>query len=57
MMIVGVGIVLFGVLSIVSLLMDRSVLAWIGTGVMIWGIALGTGISFRAMIKYNKGIF
>ena len=57
MMIVGVGIMLFGVLSIVSLLMDRSVLAWIGTGVMILGIVLGTGISFRAMIKYNKGIF
>ena len=57
MIIVGVGIMLFGGLSMVSVLTDRSVLSWIGTGVMIFGIALGTGISFRAMIKYNKGIF
>ena len=57
MIIVGVGIMLFGGLSIVSVLTDRSVLAWIGTAVMILGIVLGTGISFRAMIKYNKGIF
>ena len=57
MIIVGVGIMLFGGLSIVSVLTERSVLAWIGTAVMILGIVLGTGISFHAMIKYNKGIF
>lgn len=57
MIIVGAGIIAFGGFSLAAFLTTRSIFTWIGTGMMIAGIATGTGISFHAMIKYNKGIF
>ena len=55
--IVGIGIILFGVLSSVTLYTENDIFILIGTAVLIIGIILGLVISFRAMIKYNKGIF
>ena len=55
--IIGIAIMLFSVLSAAALLTEKQIFTWIGTGIMILGIVLGTGISFYAMKKYNKGIF
>ena len=57
MIIVGISILIFGALSIAALLFEMEGLTLIGTGVMIAGLAVGLVIAFRAMIKYNKGIF
>ena len=55
--IVGIGIIVFGVLSSVTLYTENDIFILVGTAVLIIGIILGLVISFRAMIKYNKGIF
>ena len=55
--IVGIGIIVFSVLSSVTLYTENDMFIVVGTAVLIIGIILGLVISFRAMIKYNKGIF
>ncbi len=55
--IVGIGINVFSVLSSVTLYTENDIFILVGTAVLIIGIILGLVISFRAMIKYNKGIF
>jgi uncharacterized membrane protein YcjF (UPF0283 family) len=55
--IVGIGIIVFSVLSSVTLYTENDIFILVGTAVLIIGIVLGLVISFRAMIKYNKGIF
>ena len=55
--IIGVGIIMFSTLSVVTLYTDNEVFTLIGTGILIAGIIVGLVISFKAMIKYNKGIF
>ena len=55
--IVGIGIIVFSVLSSVTLYTGNDIFILVGTAVLIIGIILGLIISFRAMIKYNKGIF
>ena len=55
--IVGIGIIVFSVLSSVALYTENDIFILVGTAVLIIGIILGLVISFRAMIKYNKGIF
>ena len=55
--IVGIGIIVFSVLSSVTLYTENDIFILVGTAVLIIGILLGLVISFRAMIKYNKGIF
>ena len=55
--IVGIGIIVFSVLSSVTLYTENDIFILVGTAVLILGIILGLVISFRAMIKYNKGIF
>ena len=55
--IIGVAIIVFSGLSAVTLYTDNEVFTLIGTGILIAGIIVGLVISFRAMIKYNKGIF
>lgn len=55
--IVGIGIIVFSVLSSVTLYTENDIFIVVGTAVLIIGIILGLVISFRAMIKYNKGIF
>ena len=56
-MIVGIGIIIFSVLSAVTLYTENNIFTLIGTAVLIVGIVVGLIISFKAMIKYNKGIF
>lgn len=55
--IVGIGVVIFSVLSSVTLYTESNIFILAGTAFLIIGIVLGLIISFRAMIKYNKGIF
>ena len=55
--IVGIGITVFSVLSSVTLYTENDIFILAGTAFLITGIILGLVISFRAMIKYNKGIF
>ena len=55
--IIGVGIIMFSAFSVVTLYTDNEVFTLIGTGILIAGIIVGLVISFKAMIKYNKGIF
>ena len=55
--IVGIGIIVFSVLSSVTLYTENDIFILVGTAVLVIGIILGLVISFRAMIKYNKGIF
>ena len=55
--IIGIGIIVFSVLSSVTLYTENDIFILVGTVFLIIGIILGLVISFRAMIKYNKGIF
>ena len=56
-MIVGIGIIIFSIMSFVTLYTENNIFILIGTAVLIVGIVTGLIISFKAMIKYNKGIF
>ena len=55
--IIGVAIIIFGILSAITLYTDNQSFVLAGVVILIVGIILGLVISFRAMIKYNKGIF
>ena len=55
--IVGIGIIIFGILSSVALYIENNIFVLVGTAFLILGIIIGLVISFRAMMKYNKGIF
>ena len=55
--IIGIGIIVFSGLSSVTLYTEDNVFILVGTAFLIIAIILGLVISFRAMIKYNKGIF
>ena len=55
--IIGIAIIVFSVLSSVTLYTENDIFISVGSAVLIIGIILGLVISFRAMIKYNKGIF
>ena len=54
---IGCAIILFSVLSAIALYIENQSLLLVGTAILIAGLAAGLIISFRAMIKYNKGIF
>ncbi|MBE6776850.1 MAG: hypothetical protein E7542_01885 [Ruminococcaceae bacterium] len=55
--IIGIGIIVFSGLSAVTFYTENDVFVLVGTAIMIVSIVVGLVISFRAMIKYNKGIF
>ncbi len=55
--IVGIGIIVFSVLSYVTLYTENNFFILVGTAFLIIGIILGLVMCFLAMIKYNKGIF
>jgi hypothetical protein len=55
--IMGSGVILFSTLSMISQYISNEILVWIGTALMIVSFIVGGIITFRAMIKYNKGIF
>ena len=55
--IIGVAIIIFGILSAITLYTDNQSFVLAGVVILIVGIIIGLILSFRAMIKYNKGIF
>ena len=57
MIIIGIALLVFGVFMLLAALSERPLFSLIGTPILLLGIAVGLGISFYAMIKYNKGIF
>ena len=56
-LIMGVALIVFGVLFLIIEQTKSGVLAIIATVELIAGVVAGLGLSFYAMIKYNKGIF
>ena len=54
---IGCAAIIFGILSYMTRLTEKPVYGTVGTGILIAGLIAGLGISFYAMIKYNKGIF
>ncbi len=55
--IVGVSIIIFSGMTVLTDYMKNNVFILAGSAILIIGIIVGLVISFRAMIKYNKGIF
>ena len=56
-LIIGIALIAFGTLTLVSEKTQLSLYAIAGTVTLILGIIAGLALSFYAMIKYNKGIF
>ena len=54
---IGIGIMVFSALSAVTLYTEKDIFLLIGTVLLIGSIIAGLVLSFRAMIKYNTGIF
>ncbi len=57
MIIIGIALILTGGLYFAASCLQENVYYIIGTVVLVIGLAAGLGVSFYAMIKYNKGIF
>lgn len=55
--IIGVSLIFMGGLSYLASSLHQNIYSVIGTVILIVGLVVGLGISFYAMIKYNKGIF
>ena len=55
--IIGIGVILFGVASLIQFYTDNSLFTLIGTVFMAIGFAVGMAISLRAIKKYNGSIF
>ena len=55
--IMGVSIIVFSILTLVSEQLKIPMLIIVGTVILIIGLAVGLGLTVYAMIKYNKGIF
>lgn len=54
---IGIGIIVFSVLSTLTLYTENDIFVLVGSALLLGAIIVGLVISFRAMIKYNKGIF
>ena len=55
--IIGISLIVFSGLSVVAELSQKDFYILVGTVVLVVGLVIGLGLSFYAMIKYNKGIF
>ena len=53
----GIAVIIMGGFSILADALDKEIFTVIGTAILIIGLIIGLIITFRAMIKYNKGIF
>ncbi len=53
----GCAVMVFSILSALTLYTENNVFMIVGTVLLIAGLVAGLGLSFYAMIKYNKGIF
>ena len=54
---IGIGIIVFSVLSTLTLYTENDIFVLVGSALLLGASIVGLVISFRAMIKYNKGIF
>lgn len=54
---IGVGIIVFGGMTIVTNVTENDFFLILGIGILIVAVIIGLCLSFYAMIKYNKGIF
>ena len=57
MIIIGVALILSGALHFLASYFAKSAYSVAANAVLIVGLAVGIGITFYAMFKYNKGIF
>ncbi len=57
MIVIGISLIINGALMAAGVYFENDMYVFIGTAVLIAGLVIGIGISFYAMIKYNKGIF
>ena len=55
--IIGASLIFFGALSLAAELLSIDWLTAVGGVIAVVGTVIGLGLSFWAMIKYNKGIF
>ena len=55
--IIGAGMIVAGIFSLLSEVLEVALLLSIGIGIMITALVVGLVLNFYAMIKYNKGIF
>ena len=56
-LLVGVGVVAFGIMMLLAEKLSNDVFVFIGMVIMFVFITVGLAISFKAMKKYNGGIF
>ncbi len=56
-LIIGIAMIVFGILQLVSQKTNLPILLVIGTVELVGGIVVGLALTFYAMFKYNKGIF
>ena len=55
--IIGVSLIVTGILFFVSDISQQNLYLTIGNVILIVGLVTGLGLTFYAMVKYNKGIF
>ena len=55
--IIGVGVILFSILSVTEYYTKNEIFVTIGMVIMSIGFVVGIALSFYAMKKYNGGIF
>lgn len=55
--IIGCAMIIFSCLSFAANILQKELYVIIGSIVLIVGLAVGLGLSFYGMNKYNKGIF
>ena len=53
----GAGILMMGIFTTLASALGAPIYETVGSGILIAAVVVGLGISFFAMIKYNKGIF
>jgi len=54
---IGAAMIVFSAMNYAAELLANNVFTIIGTVLLVISIIVGLGMSFYAMIKYNKGIF
>ena len=55
--IIGAGIIVLGVFNAATEYTNEPLYMYIGTALFVAALAVGLGLAFYAMMKYNKGIF
>jgi hypothetical protein len=53
----GVSVILYGVSFLLYERLQKDLFVLLGVFLLIGGLAVGMGVTFYAMKKYNKGIF